>query len=391
MHKGGEVRRLHIIYFLSRLGRIEQPHLIRVHHLYRNGVYLRDVKRWMADLRGKDMPESFSWSYKRKYKNGYVWQDLLDDDLITPISDNEYVLKGSEIFPAISFDDDKKVSMLKNDKNVQVGNQIDDNQLQEKQESPDPSRIRIPTKAPSENYEGPPIFIFSSEESTSSDDLITKQEQDESKQGMDNFESLSSSCFRSNPLLGERNKKNKKTNIKEYNDSSSSIEKMDSLSSPFSLSPQSQFAKSKSHSTGASKMLRSLMTCGAVDTKDAALVAINVYSPSLNKADICSTRVLGTSWSQQQQYNSRRSSDGAKNSEKKQQSRFSNPKEVPAAYKPVGAPTCSQCGKSFKPEKLYTHMKACKGMKTSAKTAAASVRNPPPPSGNSMNHLMAIS
>lgn len=33
----------------------------------------------------------------RRYKTGYVWQDLVDDDLITPISDNEYVLKGSEI------------------------------------------------------------------------------------------------------------------------------------------------------------------------------------------------------------------------------------------------------------------------------------------------------
>ena len=33
----------------------------------------------------------------RKYKSGYVWKDLLDEDLITPISDNEYVLKGSEI------------------------------------------------------------------------------------------------------------------------------------------------------------------------------------------------------------------------------------------------------------------------------------------------------
>lgn len=37
----GEVRRLHIVYFLSRMGRIEHPHLIRVHHLTRNGVYLR--------------------------------------------------------------------------------------------------------------------------------------------------------------------------------------------------------------------------------------------------------------------------------------------------------------------------------------------------------------
>ncbi|XP_020242738.1 uncharacterized protein LOC109820952 [Asparagus officinalis] len=34
---------------------------------------------------------------ERRYKSGYVWQDLADDELITPISDNEYVLKGSEI------------------------------------------------------------------------------------------------------------------------------------------------------------------------------------------------------------------------------------------------------------------------------------------------------
>lgn len=33
----------------------------------------------------------------RRYKTGFVWQDLRDDDLITPITDNEYVLKGSEI------------------------------------------------------------------------------------------------------------------------------------------------------------------------------------------------------------------------------------------------------------------------------------------------------
>ena len=37
----GEVRRVHIIYLLSRMGRIEHPHLLRVHHLTRNGVYLR--------------------------------------------------------------------------------------------------------------------------------------------------------------------------------------------------------------------------------------------------------------------------------------------------------------------------------------------------------------
>lgn len=30
-----------------------------------NHVIDIDVKRWLADLRGKDMPDSFSWSYKR--------------------------------------------------------------------------------------------------------------------------------------------------------------------------------------------------------------------------------------------------------------------------------------------------------------------------------------
>jgi hypothetical protein len=28
-------------------------------------IFAKDVKRWLADLRGKDMPETFAWSYKR--------------------------------------------------------------------------------------------------------------------------------------------------------------------------------------------------------------------------------------------------------------------------------------------------------------------------------------
>lgn len=39
--KGGEIRRVHIIYFLSRMGRIEHPHLIRVNHVNRSGVHLK--------------------------------------------------------------------------------------------------------------------------------------------------------------------------------------------------------------------------------------------------------------------------------------------------------------------------------------------------------------
>ncbi|PRQ54388.1 hypothetical protein RchiOBHm_Chr1g0313061 [Rosa chinensis] len=73
----GEIRRLNIIYFLCSLGRIDHPHLIRVHHLNRNGVFLRDIKRWLADLRGKDMPETFTWSYKRFKSILYIFNLLL--------------------------------------------------------------------------------------------------------------------------------------------------------------------------------------------------------------------------------------------------------------------------------------------------------------------------
>jgi len=117
---GGEVRRINVVYFLSRGGRTDHPHLFRVNHLNRagggvrlRGTYVRlvgrssssfhfcrsifasttrdlrrsmpaahysfavrvrtvfrslvrsDVKRWLSELRGKDMPDNYSWSYKR--------------------------------------------------------------------------------------------------------------------------------------------------------------------------------------------------------------------------------------------------------------------------------------------------------------------------------------
>ena len=37
-------------------------------------------------------------TYCRSYKNGFVWHDLCEDDLIHPAHGNEYVLKGSELF-----------------------------------------------------------------------------------------------------------------------------------------------------------------------------------------------------------------------------------------------------------------------------------------------------
>jgi hypothetical protein len=38
----------------------------------------------------------------RNYKNGYVWNDLSENDVIYPSDGVVYVLKGSEIFPGCS-------------------------------------------------------------------------------------------------------------------------------------------------------------------------------------------------------------------------------------------------------------------------------------------------
>lgn len=37
----GEVRKIRVVYFLTRNGRTEQPHLMRVHHRNRNGSGVR--------------------------------------------------------------------------------------------------------------------------------------------------------------------------------------------------------------------------------------------------------------------------------------------------------------------------------------------------------------
>ncbi|KAL3832884.1 hypothetical protein ACJIZ3_007620 [Penstemon smallii] len=335
---GIEVRRLHIVYFLSRKGRIDHPHLIRVHHLSRNGVRLRDIKRWLGELRGKDMPDSFSWSYKRKYKTGYVWQDLVDDDLITPVSDNEYVLKGSEISHNIkdfSFSE-KKVLPMQTKKEENQSHSI-------KSET---SSTYVSTKTSSSEIEEESP-IFGSDSSTLTDDSTNSEK--EIKNSDDNI-----------------------ANIQEKEEGKPSYKKKNS---------KKVKNIANNNSKGASNIFRSLMTCGAVDTNDGAVVMINKQKKPLlmnicsishhddhhqtSSSEICksdkrggSQRIFGTCNNfTQQQWSGRRSCDG----------------RVPSggAYKPVNVPNCSQCGKPFKPEKLHSHMKSCKGMKAMSKIIAS--------------------
>ncbi|CAN4110429.1 unnamed protein product [Withania somnifera] len=338
---GGEVRKLHIIYFLSRKGRIEHPHLIRVHHFSRNGIRLRDVKRWLEELRGKEMPESFAWSYKRKYQTGYVWQDLLDEDLITPISDNEYVLKGSEIPFHTTI---KGVSC--GEKGVTTATTMQKEQTKQEDQNQE-SLMDSSKKTPSEiEEESQNIASETSTLTTDSPKLIQEEEKVGNNSSSSSFSSNSSYSFSSFGSM--KTKKKSEDDVKEKNSTSQNSEKKSSKNPKLN--------KSRSYSNGASNIFRNLITCGAVDTNDSGIVPLRKnktcssdvpvdrtvsFSSEICKADKIggSQRIFGTTL-YQQQTNARKSCDGAF-SFSKNKSEFGSRRSVSANYKPINGPNCS--------------------------------------------------
>nr|KAJ0200728.1 hypothetical protein LSAT_V11C600315270 [Lactuca sativa] len=90
-------RKVPVVYYLCRNRQLEHPHFIEVPLTSSEGLFLRDVIEKLNVLRGRGMASTYSWSCKRSYKNGFVWHDLCEDDLILPANGNEYVLKGSEL------------------------------------------------------------------------------------------------------------------------------------------------------------------------------------------------------------------------------------------------------------------------------------------------------
>ncbi|KAI3757984.1 hypothetical protein L6452_05530 [Arctium lappa] len=92
-----EARKVPVLYYLTRNGHLEHPHLIDVPLSSPHGLYLRDVMNTLNYHRGKGMANMYSWSFKRSYKSGYVWHDLSEDDLVEATNGHDYVLKGSEL------------------------------------------------------------------------------------------------------------------------------------------------------------------------------------------------------------------------------------------------------------------------------------------------------
>ncbi|URE48567.1 hypothetical protein MUK42_14150 [Musa troglodytarum] len=113
-HSQQQGRKVPVVYYLCRNRHLDQPHSIEVPLSSPEGLYLRDVVDKLNVQRGKGMAAMYSWSCKRSYKNGFVWQDLSEDDLILPVQGTEYVLKGSELLDQTPPDrDNHSVSCVK--------------------------------------------------------------------------------------------------------------------------------------------------------------------------------------------------------------------------------------------------------------------------------------
>ncbi|OEL14887.1 hypothetical protein BAE44_0024096 [Dichanthelium oligosanthes] len=359
-HKGGDkggaaggVRRINVVYFLSRGGRTDHPHLFRVNHLHRAGVRLRDVKRWLSELRGKEMPDNYSWSYKRKYKAGYVWQDLKDDDLITPISDNEYVLKGCDVrgtpppcvqapttTPSLAEKKQEEETPCNQERPVEVVLTPDSDESSPKppppvdQDSPggceSARRSTVPFK-----IEEPPQGLRVLKQHQQQEVVIkievarSQQEHHEQKQREEKEEAATEKAVaRAVPREEQQ--------------------------------PLGAGGGVRRHAVGRMRVARALhnmLTCGQADADDAALRPLARRgaaeaddwppTPTCPGMDGCGLRVSRKA----------RSRRGGKDKQGKRDGRERD------AHKPATLPRCSQCGKEFKPQELHSHMQSCRGFK----------------------------
>ncbi|KVH88248.1 Protein of unknown function DUF966 [Cynara cardunculus var. scolymus] len=114
-------RKVQVVYYVSKNGQLEHPHIVEVTYLVHHQLRLKgspisfhlfllliltfafdfwilllnniDVLERLSVLRGRGMPSLYSWMYK----NGYVWNDLGENDVICPSDGEEFVLKASQL------------------------------------------------------------------------------------------------------------------------------------------------------------------------------------------------------------------------------------------------------------------------------------------------------
>ncbi|KAJ0982715.1 hypothetical protein J5N97_010970 [Dioscorea zingiberensis] len=220
-----------------------------------------------------------------RYKSGYVWQDLMDEDLITPMSENEYVLKGS-LLQRMNNEGDEEAIILKTTPLLSSSTSSTPPPKMPSQEmlELEEDEVVLPEPPPEMEQESP------------GGGALPEEEMVEKKNGVVKVECGSKG---EEPFLGK--------------------------------------------SGSGRRILRSLLSCREVET-DA-----DVQKPTHRR------------------YPENRSWDHARKSWTGYSGRGGE-KVVPTSYKPMAEPNCSQCGKTFKPEKLHSHMKSCKAFKAHRKS-----------------------
>ncbi|KAL5222800.1 hypothetical protein ABZP36_027513 [Zizania latifolia] len=357
----GEVRSIDVVYFLSRGGRTGHPHLFRVNHLHRAGVRLRDVKRWLSELRGKDMPNSFSWSYKRKYKAGYIWHDLMDDDLITPISDDEYVLKGCDVRrvpPPCAEAPREKTSSLGDQKKRTSSREekaaYGQKQVEEVLQVTPPDSDECSLKTPPPTDQDSPSGQGEAASSTVPFRVHLSPDLHEEKQQQQPQEEAVKAV--SKAVVGR----------------AVPAEEQE-VQGAVGGSINHPAVAGRARSMRVAKMLHNIMTCGAADADEAALHPVvrqrtgtgagddRTRTPVCPGMDGCGLRVG-------KKVKVRRGAGGKDKAKPK--------RDGGVSHKPASLPRCSQCGKEFKPQELHSHMQSCRGLREkmrSSTSARASV------------------
>ncbi|XP_028774384.1 uncharacterized protein LOC114731401 [Neltuma alba] len=263
--------------------------------IYELCYVIKDVKRWIGEVRGKDLTETYAWSYKR-----CLLRSLFD-------------YAETFIFG------ERKASMLNKEIHVQV-HDGEGKQLKQKQPL-------IPEELQLERF---PYFKPNSQDQLSSEissDRSTLPDESES-------------CKVEPDRLVDTGKQDLETSF--------SI----SLSSSSSSSSLSPLTGSKRFSIGAFGLFRNLITCGALDPNDDVVVRLNQAHKTVSKnsntlddgnvnAQIRkhdrfggSARNLGSCWNPQQEHHEVRKSCDEKstNKNKKKLGEFLNQ----ISHKPFG-------------------------------------------------------
>ncbi|KAL6513494.1 hypothetical protein OROGR_020980 [Orobanche gracilis] len=273
----------------------------------------------------------------KRYKTGYVWQDLLDDDLVIPISDNEYVLKGSEI------------SVTTNNSAMLLcfwGRTWDTI-----------CRTRKTSSYHDKEYsmqKGQASSTFGSERSIL-------------------FSDIDRTLVANSSIVISNKKGNNKTRMAKKVEEISISNNITGVAS----SDKPRFA------------FRNLIPCGGVDTKDSSVVMAHNKQNRPPLFNMCSSyhrdtckkeklggsdddrMVLGKARRTYHRWVNSKSCEGLKESAKRED-QCRDEKAASTAYKTlINRPNCSQCGKPFEPEKLHGHMKSCRGMKVKAKASSS--------------------